>query len=82
VDLQIDGAGELVDVLNTKYSSLFGNKMVAVLTGKSASVRVAVPIVDPLKRFDEQKEHIMIALEAVRELARVSSSVKISDAHG
>jgi hypothetical protein len=54
VDLQLDGSADQVEAIKNNLSPLLGTDTEVVITGKSSSVRVRVPPLDPFADFGEQ----------------------------
>ena len=76
VDLEIEGAGKLVDVLRAKTLSVLPSDMKIVRTGKSASVRIEVRRVDRFGDFLNQVEAVRLGLRAVVRLLSVSQMIE------
>ena len=54
VDLQLDGSSAQVEKIKSNILHLLGTDTQVVVTGKSASVRVHVPLLDPWANFDQK----------------------------
>lgn len=70
VDLQLPGMGELAPELASVLQCFLEHGMSVVRTTNSASVRIAVSVVDPNKEASEQSDGIMEGLDAALRLIR------------
>jgi len=75
VDLEIPAKGERVEEIRERNVSVLDPDMIVEQTGKSASIRVAVPSIDRLGAFDAQIQAVRAGLRAAQRLLAVSSKL-------
>ena len=75
VDLQTPYSSESIEELSAACSPMLQEDMAVVATGKSCSVRVAVPQMDRLKDFGSQKQEGRQGMKAAYRLAYLASSI-------
>jgi len=68
VDLEIGGAAGSVDAIRARASQFLAADTEVVKAGKSAAIRVSVPVIDPLAPFSEQIDRVRQALRAAYRL--------------
>lgn len=75
VDLQLDGSAGQVEAIKNNISPLLGTDTEVVITGKSSSVRVRVPPLDPFADFDEQVSAARAGMRAVFRLVYIARAI-------
>jgi hypothetical protein len=75
MDLQIDGAADQRDEIEEQLTALLGTDIQVVATGKSASVRIMVPSLDPFSNFRSQLEDVQQCLKAAYWLLLLSRAI-------
>ena len=75
VDLQLDGTAGEVEAIKSSISSLLGTDTEVVVTGKSASVRVRVPPLDPFADFGEQVSEARAGMRAAFRLVYFARAI-------
>jgi hypothetical protein len=78
VDLQLDGSASRVEAIKSNISLLLGTDTEVVPTGKSASVRVRVPLLDPFTEFDEQVSEARAGMRAAFRLVYFARAISAS----
>jgi hypothetical protein len=68
VDLSLGGAGERIGELRDVLRPVLANGMVAERTGKSSSIRIAVPAINISRDFAEQREKVLSGMRGARRL--------------
>lgn len=75
IDLQIDGAADQASSIAAALGSLLGRDTEVVTTGKSTSVRAAVPPVDRFTDFDSQRTEVRAGMRAAYRLLIISRAI-------
>lgn len=75
VDLQIDGSAGQMEDIKSSISTLLGTDTEVVVTGKSSSVRVRVPPLDPFADFREQVSEARAGMRAAFRLMYIARAV-------
>jgi len=75
VDLQIDGSAGQVEAIKNNLSPLLGADTEVVITGKSSSVRVRVPPLDPFANFGEQVSTARAGMRAAYRLLFIARAI-------
>ncbi|MDP3775548.1 MAG: hypothetical protein Q8Q85_14910, partial [Gemmatimonadales bacterium] len=68
VDLEISGAADTVDQLRASYGSYLASDTTIEKAGKSAAVRIPVPVLDTQAPFDEQIDKARAGMRAAYRL--------------
>jgi hypothetical protein len=77
VDLQMDGAAHSVAGLASIHRDTLGSGVEIVQSGKSASVRICVPIIDLYGDYGEQMSKVRAGLRAAFRLLILSPTIKM-----
>ena len=77
VDLQLNGAAGHVEAIRKEISPLLGTDTDGVVTGKAASVRVRVPLLDPFADFGEQVSVARAGMRAAYRLVYIARAISV-----
>lgn len=75
VDLQLDGRAAQAEAIENDLSALLGSDTEVVVTGKSSSVRIRVPLLDPFADFAEQVSAARAGMRAAYRLVYIARAV-------
>jgi hypothetical protein len=75
VDLQLDGSAAQAEAIKSNLSSVLGSDTEVVVTGKSSSVRVRVPLLQPLADFGEQVSPARAGMRAAYRLLYIARAI-------
>lgn len=76
VDLQIPGLGDKIQELSKNLEGKLEDDIEIVKTGKSASLRISVPVIDRFDSFEEQFDDIKIGFAALSRLLKIGIEIK------
>lgn len=78
VDLEFAGMADKIERLKAKYGKHLEKDMRLFIAGKSAAVRIKVPVVDTLDDFDRQVSSVKIGIYAARKLYKWITKLPIN----
>jgi hypothetical protein len=82
VDLQLDGSADRLGAIKDNLSPLLGTDTEVLATGKSASVRVRVPPLDPFADFGEQVSLARGGMRAAFRLVYFARAIPVATRQG